>query len=291
MSLLRVACIQVCPGNDMAANLAAAREAALEATAQRADLIAFPEFVSFLDRSGRAMAGSAAAEDQHPALAAFRALAIECRTWLSVGSLVVRDLDADRLSNRGYVIGPDGEIHARYDKLHMFDAVLADGTTISESRAYRPGSEAVVVDTPWCRLGVSICYDLRFPMLFRVLAQCGASILLVPSAFTAQTGELHWKPLLQARAIENGCFVVAAATCGEHPGPWRTYGRSMVIDPQGRVLAQAGESPTVLLADLDMDDVVRARQAIPSLTADRPFSKPHMVGKGHEPSLLKLENP
>ncbi len=271
MKRLQVACIQLCPGNVMPDNLAAARTGALQARAQGAELIAFPEFAAFLDRSGRTMAAHAAAEEDHPALAEFKALAAELSCRIVVGSLTVRDANETRLSNRSFVLGPQGQIEARYDKIHMFDAHLPGGRSVAESNAYRPGERAVVVKTPSATLGLSICYDLRFPQLFRALAQSGAELLLVPAAFAAETGPLHWQVLLQARAIETGCFVVAPATCGDHPGGFSTHGRSMIVDPMGRIVAQAGPAPEVLVAEIDLGLVGQTRAGLPSLSGDRPF--------------------
>ncbi|MDO8280345.1 MAG: carbon-nitrogen hydrolase family protein [Burkholderiaceae bacterium] len=269
---LQIACIQLNPGNDLDANLQAARAAVMDAVAQGAQLVALPEFAAFLDRSGRAMAQAALPEESHPAVAFFQELARSASVWIMLGSVAVREsVGGERLCNRSFAIAPDGRVVARYDKIHMFDVVLPSGRAIQESRTYRPGTQAPVVDTPWGALGMTICYDLRFPQLYRALAQGGATILMVPSAFAFETGSVHWQPLLQARAIETGCFVVAAATCGTHPGEWRTWGHSMVVDPWGRILAQAGDQPGVLMATLDLPAVPRARAAIPSLDARNKF--------------------
>lgn len=273
---LTVACVQPSPGNELDANLDAARVLVERAARQGAQLVALPEFAAFLDRSGRAMAAAARPEATHPALERFCGMARRHCLWLAVGSIVVRDETADddepgRLSNRSFLIAPDGTVAARYDKIHMFDAVLSDGRSINESRAYRPGRSAVVADTPWGPLGLSICYDLRFPQLYRALAQAGAGILMVPSAFAHETGAAHWEPLLRARAIENGSFVVAAATCGTHPGDWRTWGHSMIVDPWGRILAQADDQPGVITAELDLDAITRARSAIPAYAGQQTF--------------------
>jgi len=277
---MTVACVQVSPGNDLAANLDHAQGLIEQAAAQGAQLIALPEFALFLDRSGRAMAAAACPETRHACLDSLRGTARRHGLWLAVGSIVTRDEEAGsetpvRLSNRSFLISPDGGIAARYDKIHMFDAVLADGRTINESRAYRPGNRAVVVDTPWTPLGLSICYDLRFPQLYRTLAQSGAGILMVPAAFAHETGAAHWESLLRARAIENGCFVVAPATCGTHPGDWRTWGHSMIVDPWGRVLAQADDRPGVIMATLQLDAIERARRAIPSYAGREAFDVVH----------------
>ncbi|GAB1576764.1 carbon-nitrogen hydrolase family protein [Bordetella petrii] len=272
MTTVKIACVQLCPGNDMPANLAAIDGGVAQAAAAGARFVMLPEFAAFLDRNGRAMAQAAQPFDRHPAVRALQDCAGAHRVWLLAGSLTVRlDSPAGKLANRGVLFDDEGRIAATYDKLHLFDARLPDGREIAESRAYQPGDRAVLAATPWARLGLSICYDLRFPALYRALAQAGASVLCVPSAFARETGRAHWHALLRARAIENGCYVVAAATCGDHPGPWHTYGHSLVVDPWGAVVAEAGETPGVLLCDLDLDAVARARAALPSLSHDRRF--------------------
>jgi predicted amidohydrolase len=268
---LRVACLQLSPGNDLAQNLRIAREGLASAASQGAHMVALPEFALFLDRRGREMAAAAAPEADNPALESLREAAREARVWLMLGSLVVRDDECGLLSNRSFVITDRGDIAARYDKIHMFDAALPSGKFVSESKAYRAGQEAVLVDTPWGGIGLTICYDLRFPHLYRTLAQAGARILMVPAAFAHETGSAHWRTLLAARAIENGCFVVAAATCGTHPGEWRTWGHSAIVDPWGRTLAEAQDAPATIFADLDLAAVERARGAITSLSSQPPF--------------------
>jgi predicted amidohydrolase len=188
-----------------------------------------------------------------------------------LGSLTVTT-DEARIANRSYLIAADGDVAARYDKLHMFDAVLPSGRTIRESSAYRPGDEAVAAATPWGLVGLTICYDLRFPQLYRALAQAGCRMLAVPSAFTQATGAMHWHALLRARAIENAAFVLAPATCGVHPGDHGTYGHSLIVDPYGNVLADGGEAPGIAAADLDLAAADRARASLPSLLHDRPFA-------------------
>jgi predicted amidohydrolase len=178
----------------------------------------------------------------------------------------------DKIRNRSYLISNRGAVVATYDKLHMFDATLPGGRTIRESAVYEAGSRAVLVESGWGRLGLTICYDLRFPQLYRALAQKGARIIFVPSAFTRATGEMHWHALLRARAIENGCYIVAPATCGTSPESHPTFGHSMVVDPFGSVVMEAGDDPGVFFAELDLDKVDLARSRIPSLTHDRVFS-------------------
>ena len=206
----------------------------------------------------------------HPALPAFSSLARETGAWLLIGSLTVKR-DDERLANRSYLIAADGTLVARYDKIHMFDVTLPGGKIIRESSAYRPGDAAVVATTPWGVLGMSVCYDLRFPQLYRALAKAGAVMLVVPSSFQRETGPAHWEVLLRTRAIENAAWVIAPAMCGEHANGRSTYGHSIVIDPWGRVKAELGDQPGILVADIDPDEAVRIRSMLPSLEHDREF--------------------
>lgn len=270
---LRLACVQVNAGNDMAANIEAASALARAARKDGANFIAFPECVSMIEMGREAVLAKAAAEDNHPALATFTNLAAELGVWLLSGTLSVR-LEGDRVANRSYLMDPAGKVRAQYDKIHMFDVDLEAGESYRESATYRPGEAARLVDTPWGLLGMTVCYDLRFPQLYRDLAQAGASLLSVPSAFTRPTGRAHWEILLRARAIENGAYVFAPAQCGEHPHGRLTYGHSMIIDPWGDILAEAGEEPGYIVADIDMAKVLEVRSALPSLTHDRSYTPP-----------------
>ena len=209
-------------------------------------------------------------EERDASLAAFRDLARKQAVWLHIGSMAIK-ASPDRAANRAFLIAPEGEIVARYDKIHMFDVDLADGESYRESRSYRAGDAAVIADLPWGRLGLSICYDLRFPALYRALAEAGASFVSIPSAFTRQTGEAHWQVLMRARAIETGCFVLAAAQAGLHENGRETYGHSIVVDPWGRVLAEAANEPGVTFADIDPAAIAAARTRIPSLEHGRRF--------------------
>lgn len=265
-----VACVQLNPGEDRPANIERAAQGIEEAARRGAELVVLPEYATFLHASGGAMRRQGLPETDDPALPRFRQLARERGLFILVGSLALAREDG-KLANRSFMISDKGEIIARYDKLHMFDATLPGGRVIQESSAYAPGTRAVVVDTPWARIGMSICYDVRFPALYRALSQAGAEVLAVPAAFTKATGTLHWKSLLQARAIENGAYVVAAATCGDHPGGHQTFGHAMIVDPNGQVLAEAGDEPEVICATIDLQAVETARQRIPSLTHDRAF--------------------
>ena len=273
MTAFKVACVQLNSGNDLAANLRAVEAATRSAAAQGAQLIMLPEYAVLLDGSGRVMRENSYAEDQHPALARLRALAREVRVWMLIGSLTVK-VDDERMVNRSYLLSADGAVMAHYDKIHMFDVTLPSGKVIRESSAYQPGDRAVVAATPWGLLGMTICYDLRFPQLFRSLAQAGAEFLAVPSSFQRETGIAHWHALLRARAIENLSYVFAPAMCGDHPGNRMTYGHTLIIDPWGRILAELGDAPGVAMAEIDADEVARVRGMLPSLEHDHRFDGP-----------------
>ncbi|WP_430403939.1 carbon-nitrogen hydrolase family protein [Hyphomonas sp.] len=272
MSKIRAACIQMRSGVDVMPNIAMASRLIREATGQGAGFIATPEMTNLLDiRPGMARP-KLVAQDDDAALAALRALAGELGIWLLIGSIAVRVEGEDRFANRSFLIGPDRAIRARYDKIHMFDVEVGDGQSYRESRAYRPGGSAVLADTDFGTVGMTICYDVRFPHLYRQLAQAGASILTVPAAFTRVTGEAHWLVLLRARAIETGCFVVAPAQGGRHEDGRETFGHSLIISPWGEILAEAnGDEPGVIWADLNLEEVEMARRRIPSLGNDQAF--------------------
>lgn len=275
MAVLKVACIQLCSGDEVAANVEAASALIRRAQQQGAALIATPEMTSLMDMRPGALRDKTRPEAEDVALAAFRALAEELQIWLLVGSLPIR-VGPEMCANRSFLLTPTGAIAARYDKIHMFDVEIGDGQTYRESKAFAPGAEAVVADLPFAgtRLGLSVCYDLRFPALYRALAQAGAEILAVPAAFTRVTGEAHWHVLLRARAIENGAFVIAPAQGGRHKDGRETFGHSLIIGPWGEVLAEGEAEPGIVVAELDLSAVARARQRIPSLRHDRRFSPP-----------------
>lgn len=270
MTRLRAACIQMRSGTEPAANLAAATDMIREAAGQGARFIATPEMTNLLDiRPGMARP-KVRREAEDESLPAFRALAAELGVTLLIGSLAIALEEDERFANRSFLIGPDGSLIARYDKIHMFDVEVGDGQTYRESRAYRPGEGAVLATAPFGRIGLTICYDLRFPHLYRRLAQAGADILTIPAAFTRVTGEAHWHVLIRARAIETGCFVIAPAQGGRHEDGRETFGHSMIVSPWGEVIAELqGDEPGILLADLDLQEVAAARQRIPSLMHDR----------------------
>ncbi len=273
MTTFKAACVQLNSGSDMKANLRAAGDGIRDAARAGAALVMLPEYAALFDGSGRVMRDNSYPEDVHPALAQFQSLAREARVWLLVGSLTVK-VDDELMANRSYLLAAHGAIAARYDKIHMFDATLPGGRVIRESGAYRPGAHAVVAATPWGGLGMSVCYDLRFPQLYRALARAGAFFLAVPSAFQRETGVAHWHSLLRARAIENSSYVFAPAMCGEHPGNRATYGHTLIVDPWGKILAELGDRPGLAIADIDVEEVQRVRAMLPSLTHDREFAAP-----------------
>ncbi|ODP34735.1 hypothetical protein A9762_14095 [Pandoraea sp. ISTKB] len=264
---LRVACVQVCASDNAEDNVLRTLAQIRLAAQAGAQFVALPEAVDYLDADFERTRAYARPESSHAALAAFSAIAKSLRLWLLVGSLTVRDDDGE-LVNRSFLLSPQGETVCRYDKIHLFDA-LPGSSSFTESRLYKRGQHARVYDTPWGALGLSICYDVRFPHLFRGLAQAGASMIAMPAAFMKVTGEAHWHVLVRARAIETGCFVIAPAQCGHHYGERYSFGHSLIVDPWGTVLADGGESPGFVMADLDLGLVAQARTRIPSLHQDR----------------------
>jgi predicted amidohydrolase len=247
-----------------------------EAVAQGADYVQTPEVSNLIQPDRAALFALLAAEEDDASLKAYRALARDLGIHLHVGSLAVR-ATPERAANRSFLIAPSGAIMARYDKIHMFDIQLDSGESYRESASYQPGETAVFADLPWGRLGLTICYDMRFPALYRALAERGAIFLSAPSAFTKKTGEAHWQTLLRARAIENGAFVFAAAQGGTHESGRVTYGHSLIVDPWGEILAEAGTEPGVALAEIDPARVASVRKSIPSLQHGRRFAnaEPH----------------
>lgn len=264
------ACVQMRAGKTAARNVDEVVRLAREAADGGAAYVQTPEMTNLLVRSREELFAAILPEDVDPSLAAFQELARGLGIWLHLGSLAIR-LEGERAANRAFVIDPEGEIVARYDKIHMFDVDLPDGESWRESQTYRPGEQAVVTQLPWGRLGLTICYDVRFPTLHRALAEHGAEVIASPAAFTRKTGEAHWHVLLRARAIETGSFVVAAAQGGVHEDGRETYGHSLIIDPWGRVLSEAGEEPGVILAEIDLDKSPDIRRRIPSLENGRRF--------------------
>ena len=276
--MLRAGLIQLSASDDPESNLAATAALIRAAAAGGAALALTPEVTNIVSTSRERRDALTHPQESDPTLAALRALAAELGVWLLIGSLLVRTDDpAGRLANRSFLIDDAGAIRATYDKIHLFDVAVDAVETHRESAAIRPGARAVVADTPWGGLGMTVCYDLRFGALHRALAQAGAAILTVPAAFTPPTGRAHWEVLLRARAIETGCFVLAPAQCGVHPAApgaalRETWGHSLAVDPWGAVLADGGDAPGVTLVDLDLDAVAQARARIPALTHDRAFT-------------------
>ena len=264
------ALVQMRSGLDPQANLDAAVKLVAEAQGRGAAYVQTPEMTNIMVLQHEQLFAAIVPEESDPSLATFRELARALEIHVHIGSLAIR-ASADKAVNRSFLIDPKGEILARYDKIHMFDVDLANGESYRESRNYRAGDFGVVADLPWGRLGLTICYDLRFPALYRGLAEAGASYLAVPAAFTRQTGEAHWHVLQRARAIENGCFVFAAAQGGRHENGRETFGHSLIIDPWGRILAEGGTEPGIVLATIDPAAISAARARIPSLQHGRRF--------------------
>jgi len=269
-STFKVGLVQMRSGLHPQANLAAVLTAIDEAAKAGAAYVLTPEMTNIMEVKRDRLFAALAEEERDPTLAALRDTARRHSIFVHAGSLAIK-LSADKAANRSFLIDRSGAIIARYDKIHMFDVDLANGESYRESRNYRPGDIAVTADLPWGKLGVTVCYDLRFPALYRALAEAGASFFSIPSAFTKQTGEAHWHVLNRARAIENGCFVFAAAQGGRHESGRETFGHSLVIDPWGRILAEGGTEPGVILAEIDPAQVVAARAKIPSLQHGRRF--------------------
>ena len=280
----KAAMIQMRSGLKPAANIDEAVRLIGEAKAAGADYVLTPEMTNILAARREQLFAAIVDEDADASLATLRELARQLGIYVHIGSLAIK-LSNDRAANRSFLVDPKGDIAARYDKIHMFDVDLAGGESYRESRNYRPGEQAVLTDLPWARLGLTVCYDLRFPALYRALAEAGATMLAIPSAFTKQTGEAHWHVLIRARAIENGSFVFAAAQGGKHESGRDTYGHSLIVDPWGRIIAEAGTEPGVVMAEIDLAEVANARARIPSLQHGRRFD---LVEPMDEPAHLHV---
>ncbi|MGE3875598.1 MAG: carbon-nitrogen hydrolase family protein [Parvibaculaceae bacterium] len=265
------ACVQNCATPDVEADIAILAKLIDNAAAEGAELIALPEYCAGLDTKDGMLHPFAVPESDHPVLPAMAALARAHKAWILIGSIGVKSADG-RILNRGYMLSPDGAVAARYDKIHMFDVDLGDGHVYRESATIMPGHEAVLAPCVGGLIGLSICYDLRFADLYRMLAKAGAQMLAVPAAFTRITGKAHWHILNRARAIENGAYVIAPCQYGTLAGGSECYGHSLIIDPWGRVLADGGEAENVVTAEIDLAEVAKTRARIPSLVHDRPFS-------------------
>ena len=276
---MKVGLVQLCSGDDPVANLAATRDLIAQAAAQDAEFVLTPEVTNCVSQDRAHQRDVLQHEEDDITLAGLRATARDLGIWLSIGSLALKTGDADgRFANRSFLIDPTGAIMARYDKIHMFDVDVSATETFRESAGFRPGDRAVLAQTPFAQIGLTICYDIRFAYLHSALAQAGADILLVPAAFSPVTGAAHWEPLLRARAIETGCFVLAAAQTGSHPirhgKPRQTHGHSMAISPWGEVLVDMSTKTGTAIVDLDLTKVAQSRQRIPALTHDCPFEGP-----------------
>ena len=283
-SAFKAAMIQMRAGLAPAANIDVAARMIGEAKSAGADYVQTPEMTNILAANREQLFSVIVDEVADTSLATLRELARKLGIYIHVGSLAIK-ISPDKAANRSFLIDPKGDIAARYDKIHMFDVDLAGGESYRESNSYRPGEQAVLSDLPWGRLGLTICYDLRFPALYRALAEAGAGMLTIPSAFTQQTGEAHWQVLIRARAIENGCFVFAAAQAGKHENGRETYGHSLIVDPWGRILAEGGTEPGVVMAEIDLAEVAKARARIPSLQHGRRFE---IVEPMAEPTHLHM---
>lgn len=270
----RAACLQMCSTTDVDANIATVDMLVRGAKAEGAAYVQTPEMTNIVQRSRRRLFEVIETETEDRAVRAFSALAKECGIVLHIGSLALAAAEG-KIANRALIFGPDGAVVCRYNKIHLFDVDLPDGESWRESSVYVPGEHAEAVDLDWCRLGVTICYDVRFPALYRDLAHAGASVLTAPAAFTRQTGEAHWQVLQRARAIENGAFMISAAQAGRHADGRETYGHSIIVDPWGVVLAEAGgEAPDVIVAEIDPASSAEARRRIPALKNERAYKAP-----------------
>ena len=279
-----VACVQFTAGPDPEPNIATVSELIRRARDAGADFVTTPEASNFIE-SGQKRREKARHESDDPFLAAMRDLARETGAWILVGSLVIDPTgepdagDETRLANRSFLLDAQGGIVAKYDKIHLFDIDLPNGESIRESNAYRPGKRSVIAETPWGKLGMTVCYDVRFPHLYRMLAQAGADFLSVPSVFTVPTGQAHWEVLLRSRAIENGAFLFAPAQTGEHTAGRKSYGHSLIVDPWGEVLAAGGEQVGIITAKIDPARVAKVRGNLPSLRHDRDFTPPALMSR------------
>ena len=274
MNLLNVAVIQTNAGPEMDANLQGVESLIREAKKQGAELIVLPENVAGIGGDRARKLKLAYPEAEHPANLLFARLTRELGLWLVGGSLSIK-MTADKIANRCLVYNALGAVVGRYDKIHLFDADPKSGESYRESELVVPGSKAVLVDAPWIKLGLTICYDVRFASLYRRLAKSGAGVIVAPAAFTVPTGEAHWHVLLRARAIETGCFILAPAQCGQHDGGRKTYGHSLIVSPWGEIIKEAGaDKPEILMAKLDLDKINQARKAIHSLNHDRDYTGP-----------------
>jgi predicted amidohydrolase len=273
-SIVKVGLVQLTAGPETGPNIDSAEALIRAAAAQSARFVLTPENTSIIEPDRDRALAKSFAEDAHPGLPRFSALAKELGIWLLVGSMPIK-VEPQRMANRSFLFDDRGAIAARYDKIHLFDVDLPNGEVYRESERIRPGNQAVVAATPWGALGMTVCYDLRFPHLYRDLAKAGATMLSIPAAFTVPTGDAHWHVLLRARAIETGAFVLAPAQAGTHAGGRQTYGHSLIAAPWGEILAEAdATTPGIITAELDFARVAKARSAVPALRHDRDYARP-----------------
>ena len=271
----RVGLVQMCTGRSVEKNLADASGLIREAARQGAQYVQTPEITTLMETERERLFATVRPEEGNPAISHFCGLARELGIWLHMGSMAIL-LGNGKIANRSFLIAPSGRIEARFDKIHMFDVQLAGGESYRESKNYQAGETVVLAELPWGTLGLTVCYDLRFPHVYRALAKAGAEFLAIPSSFTRQTGAAHWHVLMRARAIENGCFVFAAAQAGKHEVGRETYGHSLIVSPWGEILAEAdGDNPGVIVTDIEVSQVQEARGRVPSLQHDRPFQIIH----------------
>ncbi|MEM9582280.1 MAG: carbon-nitrogen hydrolase family protein [Pseudomonadota bacterium] len=269
---MRIGLVQLNGSDDPATNLKSLQTMISQAVSDGAEFVLTPEVSNCLSQSRKHQNDVLRFEEDDPTLAGLRQAAAQHGIWLLGGSLGVKTAEDDpRFANRSFLISPDGEVSARYDKIHMFDVDVSPTETWRESEGYRPGQSAITADAVFAKIGMTICYDLRFPHLYRDLAKAGAEIITVPAAFSPVTGAAHWEPLLRARAIETGCFIIAPAQTGQHVGR-RTYGHSLVVAPWGEVLLDMGDAPGTACLDIDLSDVKTARRRVPSLSHDRDYT-------------------
>lgn len=276
---MKAALLQITSSDDPAANLDMLKDRIAEAAANGAGFVLTPEVSNCVSTSREHQLNVLCHQEDDPTLAGLRQAAADQRIWLLIGSLALKTRDADgRFANRSFLINPTGEIVAHYDKIHMFDVTVSETESYRESAGYRPGERAVLANTDFAKIGLTICYDVRFPHLYRDLAKAGADIICMPAAFSPVTGAAHWETLLRARAIECGAWVLAPAQCGTHPSSGAkarsTYGHSLAVDPWGKIVASAGDLPTITYVELSLKEVAESRARISALDHDRPYSGP-----------------
>jgi len=266
----RVACVQNCAGANISTNLEKVGALVLKAARENADLICLPEYYSLIEKTDVSYLEKACSVSDHPAFQNAQELVSACGCWLLLGSIPVKAMGG-KIFNQSILMRPDGTVEESYNKIHLFDVAIKDGQEYRESNSVQAGTEAVLAQTPWGKLGLTICYDVRFPNLYRTLARNGAHFISVPAAFTAKTGAAHWHTLLKARAIETGCYIFAPGQCGERKWGRRTYGHSLIIDPWGKILADGGDSEGFIISDIDPSMVGLVREMIPAVTSSQPF--------------------